>query len=142
MKFLCTIIFLCLATSAFSQTGKMFKGTINSTNKVTLYLQDLEQGTNADRILGVYKYDNQQQYILLNGYVNNKGNIVLVEQASPNFSGVFLGTLKAKEMHGKWISADQAKQYPFQLQEIKVTQSQKELFDKAIAKKGNEFSSY
>ncbi|RZL39306.1 MAG: hypothetical protein EOP00_27875 [Pedobacter sp.] len=142
MKFLSTIIFLCFATSAFSQTGKMFKGTINNTNKVTLYLQNTDQGTHADRILGVYKYDNQQQYILLNGYLNDKGNIVLVEQASPNFSGVFFGTLKANEIKGKWISADQTKTYPFQLQEIKANASQKELFDKAIVNKANEFSNY
>ncbi|TCD12119.1 hypothetical protein EZ449_03625 [Pedobacter frigidisoli] len=141
MKFLCTILILCFAIPAFSQTGKLFKGTINN-SKITLYLQGMDEGTHVDKILGGYKYDSQRQYILLNGYANNKGNIVLVEQASPNFSGVFLGAITGSQIKGKWLSADQTKNYPFQLQVIKATQSQKELFDKAIIKKANEFSGY
>ncbi|RZL51256.1 MAG: hypothetical protein EOP00_00115 [Pedobacter sp.] len=141
MKILITIIFLCLATHVFSQSGKIFKGVINN-SKITLYVQGLDEGTHSDRILGVYKYDNQQQYILLNGYVNNKGNIVLVEQATPNFSGVFFGSINAKRINGKWTSADQKKVYSFQLQEIKATQAQISQFDHAIIKKGNEFSNY
>ncbi|MCH5597474.1 hypothetical protein [Niabella ginsengisoli] len=89
MRTLFIIFLLAAATQTYAQNQRLYKGTINGTLKVTLYLEGLDEGTNADRILGAYIYENQNEYILLNGYRNKDGNIVLVEQATANFSGVF-----------------------------------------------------
>lgn len=109
MRTIFTLLFLTILTQTFGQTGKLYKGTINNTIKITLYLQGLDEGTNADPIIGTYKYDNKKNYILLNGYRNNDGNISLVELSTANFSGTFLGTLAKNCIVGKWISANQKK---------------------------------
>ena len=68
MKTIFTLLLLTILTQTFGQTGKLYKGTINNTIKITLYLQGLDEGTNADPIIGTYKYDNKKNYI----WVKNK----------------------------------------------------------------------
>jgi len=142
MKTIFTLLLLTVITQIFGQTGKLYKGTISNTIKITLYLQGLDEGTNADPIIGTYKYDNKKDYILINGYRNNDGNISLVELATANFSGTFLGTLIENRIVGKWISANQKKNYTFELIEIVATKEQLNNFQKAITEKGNEFRNY
>ena len=137
-----TILLLIFTIQTFGQTGKLYKGTINNNIKITLYLQGLDEGTNADPIIGIYKYDNKKNYILLNGYRNNDGNISLVELSTANFSGTFLGTITKNCIVGKWISANQKKNYSFELKEIVATTEQINNFQKAITEKGNEFRNY
>ena len=77
MKAIFTLLLLTVITQTFGQTGKLYKGTINNTIKITLYLQGFDEGTNADPIIGTYKYDKKNDYILLNGFRNNERNISL-----------------------------------------------------------------
>ena len=137
-----TLLLLTIFTQTFAQTGKLYKGTINNTIKITFYLEGLEEGTNADPIIGTYKYDNKKNYILLNGYRNNEGNISLVELSTANFSGTFLGTLTKNRIAGNWVSANQKKKYTFELTEIAATKEQINNFQKAIMEKGNEFRNH
>nr|WP_199157475.1 hypothetical protein [Pedobacter sp. ASV2] len=142
IRTLFTILILIFFVKANAQTGKLFKGSLNKTTKISLYLQGLNDGTHADPILGAYKYDNQKDYILLNGYKNNNGNIVLVEHATVNFSGTFLGTLNKKQIKGKWISANQKKSFLFEVVETDATKEQLTKFQTAIEAKANEFRNY
>lgn len=142
MKTTFILLLLTIFTQTFGQTGKLYKGTINNSIKITLYLQGLDEGTNADPIIGVYKYDNKKNYILLNGYRNNDGNISLVELSSVNFSGTILGTLTDNRIIGKWISANQKKNYTLELTEIVATKEQLNNFKNAITNKENEFRNY
>ena len=142
IRTLFTFLLLVTFTQVYAQKGKLYKGTINNTLKITLYLEGVEEGTNADPIIGTYKYDNKKDYILLNGYRNNDGNISLVELSTANFSRTFLGSIDKKNISGKWISANQQKNYAFELTEINATKEQIANFQKAITEKGNEFRNY
>lgn len=137
-----TLLFSILLLKASAQTGKLYRGTINKSIKVTLYLQGLDEGTNADPIVGSYKYDNKNSYLLLNGYKNSKGNVVLVEQGSPNFSGVFLGTLLGKIFKGRWVSDDHKKSYSFELVEAVMSSEHAKKFNEAIESKAAQFRNY
>lgn len=142
MKSTLTLLLLAAFLPAFGQQGILFKGTINHTIQVTVYLSGLREGTNADPVLGAYQYEGKDGYLLLNGYHNNAGAMVLVEQASVNFSGVFLGTLRRTQLSGKWISADQRQTYPFSLVEVAATKEQLAPFQRAIKAKAAEFRQY
>lgn len=142
MRTICTLFMLSVVSQTFAQSIRLYKGTINNTFKITLYLQGLDEGTHADPIIGSYKYDSKKDYILLNGYRNNEGNISLVEMSSANFTGTFLGTIEQKRIVGKWISADQKKTYVFELKEIVLSRDQLNNFKKAINDKADEFRNY
>jgi len=142
MRILIIIFLLGLTSKAFSQTGKLFVGTLNNSIKITLYLQELDEGTNADAIIGAYKYNDKNGYLLLNGYRNTNGNIILVEQATPNFSGIFFGLLSGNQISGKWTSANQMSSYPFKITMTKAKNEQLKLFQDAIAVKAQEFRNY
>lgn len=142
MRILIILLVFGLTSQTFAQTGKLFKGTLNNSIKISLYLQGLDEGTNADPIIGAYKYDGQKGYLLLNGYRNKDGNIVLVEQATPNFSGIFFGIVSGSQVSGKWISANQQVSYPFKIVAITANKEQLIQFQDAIAAKANEFRNY
>lgn len=130
------------AAQSFAQNGKLYKGTIGNTLKITFYIENTTTGTYADPIIGAYKYDNQKEYFLLNGYQNHDGNISMVEMATANFSGTFLGTLLKNQLTGKWVSADHKKVLNFDLIEIAATKEQLALFKKNIKQKTDQFSAY
>ncbi len=142
MRTIFTLLFVIILNKTFAQTSRLYKGTINNKIKITLYLEGLDEGINADPVIGSYKYDNNKDYILLNGYRNNEGNISLVELSSVNFTGTFLGTLNKKRIIGKWISANQKKTYAFDLTEIVSTKEQLSNFKKAVTDKASEFRNY
>ncbi|MFC3160791.1 hypothetical protein SAMN05443633_105138 [Chryseobacterium arachidis] len=142
MRTICTLLMLSIFSQTFAQSTRLYKGTINNTFKITLYLQGLDEGTHADPIIGSYKYDSMKDYILLNGYRNNDGNISLVEMSSANFTGTFLGTIDKQRIVGKWVSADQKKTYVFDLKEIALSREQLNNFQKAIKDKADEFRNY
>jgi len=142
MRTLIILLVFGLTSKTLAQTGKVFKGTLNNSIKITLYLQDLEKGTNADPVIGAYKYDNQKGYLLLNGYRNTGGNIILIEQSTPNFSGIFFGLLSVNQISGKWTSANQMLSYPFKIVAIRADKAQIKQFQDAITNKANEFRNY
>ncbi|WP_293789883.1 hypothetical protein [uncultured Pedobacter sp.] len=142
MKMIFAFLFLILPGLTFAQTGKLYRGSINQKIKITLYLEGLNEGTNADPIIGSYKYDKGKGYILLNGHRNNGGDVSLVELPSVNFTGTFLGTLKKNKITGRWISANQKENYLFELTEVAANQAQLSDFKNAILNKASEFRSY
>lgn len=142
MKTIFSLLLLIIFVQISAQTGKLYKGTINGNIKITLYLEGLDEGIYADQISGSYKYDNKKNYILLNGYRNNDGNISLTEFSTPNFTGTFLGTLTENIIVGKWISADLKRTYTFNLTEIVPTKDQLNDFQKAIRDISNDFTKY
>lgn len=142
MKIISAFLLLILPSLTFAQTAKLYKGTINYKIKITFYLDGLDEGTNADPVTGSYKYDKGNGYILLNGHKNNSGNISLVELSSANFTGTFLGTLKKGKITGRWISANQKENYPFELTQVVATQVQLTEFKNAIMNKASEFRNY
>ena len=142
IRTLLTSLFTVFLLQVSAQTGKLYRGTINKSVKVTLYLEGLDNGTNADPIVGSYKYDTKSSYLLLNGYRNNNGNVVLVEHGSANFTGVFLGAFQRKKFLGKWLSDDGKKQYPFELAEVAESGNQIGKFKEAIEVKAAQFRDY
>jgi hypothetical protein len=142
MKIIIAFLILSLPGLTFGQTGKLFKGTINHKIKITFYLEGLNEGTNADPVIGSYQYDKGKGYILLNGHKNNDGDISLIELSSVNFTGTFLGTFKKNKITGRWISANQKEDYPFDLTEVVADHAQLSDFKKAISNKASEFRNY
>ena len=142
LKTLLTLLLFTLFTNAFGQNAKLYKGTIGKSIKITFYLQGLDEGINADPIVGAYKYDNKKDYILINGFRNHKGNVILTEFATPNFSATFLGTMTRNTIVGKWISADQKSTYPFELIQTEAKKEQVDKFKQAINVKATEFRNY
>ena len=59
------ILFAFLTLNGIAQQAKIYEGVINKTIKITMYLQGLDEGTNADPIVGAYKYNNKKSYLLL-----------------------------------------------------------------------------
>lgn len=142
MKIIIAFLLLILPGLTFAQTGKLYKGTINHKIKINFYLEGLNEGTNADPIIGSYQYEKGKGYILLNGHKNNSGDISLVEMSSVNFTGTFLGTLKKNKITGRWISANQKEDFPFELTEVVSNQAQLSDFKHAIMNKASEFRNY
>lgn len=136
------MLLFTLFTNAFGQNEKLYKGTMGKSIKITFYLQGLDEGINADPIVGAYKYDNKKDYILITGFRNNKGNVSLTEFATVNFSGNFLGTMNRNTIVGKWISADQKTSYPFELVQTEAKKEQIEKFKQAMNVKATEFRNY
>ena len=142
MKTIFTILLFTIFNQTFAQTGKLYKGTIDNKFSITFYLENIDEGTYADPIIGAYKYENKKEYSLLNGFKNKDGNISLVELSTANFSGTFLGTLNENIIIGKWISANQNRTFSFDLKEIVATKKQLTEFRNAIERKANEFRNY
>ncbi|WP_313376761.1 hypothetical protein [Chishuiella sp.] len=136
------IFFYISSIPIFGQTGKSYKGTINNSTPITFYVEGINEGTYADQIIGIYKYDNKEDYFLLNGYRNNRGDIVLIEQKTVNFSGIFFGKLFKNKITGRWISSNQKEDYNFDIHEVILSKKQIIELKNAITKKTNEFNNY
>ena len=142
MRTLLLLIVLPFSIYASAQDKRIYAGTVNGNLEITLYLEGLETGTHADAILGAYQYAGKKNFLLLNGYFNNAGNVCLTELATPNFSGVFLGTLVKNKFAGFWTSADGKTRYPFALVQMEALPAEIARFAEAIEKIGAEFHSY
>ena len=142
MRAVFTLLFFAVMGHVCAQDGRLYKGAINKKMNVVFYLEGLDEGTYADPIVGSYRYYNQKNYILLNGYRNNAGNISLVEQSTANFSGTFLGKIIKNKIIGSWISADGKSSYTFELTEVVPAGPQVDKFKNAIKEKADEFRAY
>jgi hypothetical protein len=142
MRIFLFLIALFLSGTACAQDKRLYSGTLNGKLKITVYLEGLETGTHADGILGSYQYAGKEAYLLLSGYSNNDGHICLTEMATPNFSGVFLGTIFKDRITGFWTSADGKKRYPFALVQVKAPPAEIARFEKGMEALGEEFRSY
>lgn len=112
----------------------LYKGYLNETIEISLYLQEQEHpcGGNMTIIDAMYKYSNQKNWLLLSVNTNQqKKNYCLVEN---NFTGVLFLEEAENTLIGNWISPDTKKQYKVSLKKVvtKKTEIEKisETYDK------------
>lgn len=114
----------------------IYKGTLNETIKISLYLNEQEHpcGGNSTILNAMYKYDNQEKWILLSVSTDQqKKNYCMVED---NFSGVLFLEENAISFNGNWISPDTNKQYKVELENVILKFGSE--FDKSIIEKLDE----
>lgn len=95
----------------------LYKGTLNGTIKISLYFNEQKNpcGGNSSILNAMYKYDNQNKWILLNVTTNQqKTNYCLVED---NFSGVLFLKKQENTFSGYWISPNVKKQFKVELED-------------------------
>ncbi|PHR72856.1 MAG: hypothetical protein COA67_03910 [Lutibacter sp.] len=93
----------------------LYKGTLNKTIKISLYINEQVHpcGGNLTVLNVMYKYDNQDKWLLLNVTADMlKKNYCMVED---NFSGVLFLDEDENFLNGYWISPDTKKQYKVEL---------------------------
>lgn len=92
----------------------LYKGTLNSNIKISLYLKEQEHDCGGSTFFyAMYKYENQDKWILLNVTTNQKqNNYCMIER---NFSGVLFLKETSTTLNGKWISPDTSKQFKVEL---------------------------
>lgn len=107
-----------------------YKGTLNSTVKIQLYVNEQEHPCGGDLTLlnVMYKYEDQDKWILL--YVTTDSQKMKYCMVEDNFSGVLFLEKKDTSFHGKWISPDTTKQFSVVLE--------KQILDKTTIEKLDE----
>lgn len=114
----------------------LYKGTLNGTINISLYLNEQEHpcGGNLTILNAMYKYDNQDKWILLNVTTDlQKKNYCMVED---RFTGVLLLEEHADSLIGSWISPDSKKQFKVELESERVKMGIE--FDESIIEKLDE----
>lgn len=97
--------------SAVLKRKIVLKGTINKTIKITMYLNEQEHpcGGSATVLNAMYKYDNQDKWMLLDVTTDaKKQKYCMVEN---NFTGVLFLEENKSHFAGHWLSPDTKKQY-------------------------------
>ncbi len=97
-----------------------YKGTLNGTIKIWLYLNEQEHpcGGNLTILNAMYKYDNQDKWILLDATSDTqKKKYCMVEDG---FSGVLFLEEDNNTLNGNWISPDTKKQFKVILEKLSV----------------------
>lgn len=98
----------------------LYKGMLNGNIKIWLYLYEQEHpcGGNLTILNAMYKYDNQDKWILLNVTRDKqRANYCMVED---NFTGVLFLEEKENSLNGNWISTDTKKQFKVKLEKTKA----------------------
>lgn len=100
--------------------GSLYQGTLNGNIKIWLYLH--EQGSpcggDATVINAMYKYDNQDKWILLSVATDKqKKNYCMVED---NFTGTLFIEKEGKFFKGYWISPDTEKKFKAELEKVSL----------------------
>ena len=96
--------------------SSLYKGTLNGNIKISLYLKESENPCGGDLTFftGMYKYDNQDKWILLDVSTDRaKKNYCMVED---NFSGVLFLEDNEGSFYGHWISPDTKKLFKVELE--------------------------
>ena len=96
--------------------SNLYKGVLNETIKITLYITEHENpcGGEATFFNAMYKYDNQDKWILLDITTDRqKKNYCMVEN---NFTGTLFLNKNKNNFNGYWISPDVTKQYKLELE--------------------------
>jgi ATP-dependent protease HslVU (ClpYQ) ATPase subunit len=95
----------------------LYKGTLNGTIKILLYITEQQNpcGGNLTILNGMYKYENQEKWILLNITLDKqKKNYCMVED---NFTGVLFLEENNDSFTGSWLSKDTKKQFKVELKD-------------------------
>lgn len=110
----------------------LYKGALNGNIKISLYLTAHENpcggGMDAPSYNAMYKYDNQEKWMLLN--VNTdlyRTQFCMVEDW---FTGTLFLTKNGYMLNGKWISPDTKKQFYVELEDQLLDNTLE--FDKAV----------
>ncbi|OUS02829.1 hypothetical protein A9Q86_01915 [Flavobacteriales bacterium 33_180_T64] len=96
--------------------ASLYKGTLNGTTKITLYINEQKHpcGGNRTIINAMYKYDNQKKWILLDVTTDlEKNNYCMVENG---LTGVLLLGKHENTFSGNWISSNSKKQFKVELE--------------------------
>lgn len=94
----------------------LYNGTLDETIKISMYLNEEEHpcGGNLTILNAMYKYDNQDKWILLDVSTDRqKKNYCMVEDG---FSGVLFLEENKGSFKGNWISRDTKKQFKVELE--------------------------
>jgi len=98
----------------------LYKGTLDGTTQIQLYINEQGNpcGGNLTTLSAMYKYDNQNNWILLEVTTDEKKEkYCMVED---NFSGVLFLEENENNFNGNWISPDTQKQLKIELKKINV----------------------
>lgn len=103
----------------------LYKGTLNESTIIWLYLNEQESSCGGDETMihAMYKYDNQDKWLLLDvtqGFKNNK--LCMVEN---NFTGILLLEESGNNLNGNWISPNAKKQFKVELQKVELNKAKK-----------------
>lgn len=93
----------------------LYHGTLNDNVKIKMYLKESKNPCGGDLTFftGMYKYENQDQWILLEISTDRqKKNYCMVEDG---FSGVLFLEETENSLSGKWVSPDTKKQFKVEL---------------------------
>ncbi|NRD20049.1 hypothetical protein HNV08_08310 [Winogradskyella eckloniae] len=96
--------------------SELFKGTLNGNIKISLYLKEQEHPCGGDLTIlnAMYKYNNQDQWILLDVTADKqKKNYCMVEDG---FLGVLFLQNNEGSLYGHWVSPDTEKQFKVELE--------------------------
>ena len=127
----------------FTLKSNLYKGTLNGNIKIWLYLNEQEHPCGGEMTVlnAMYKYDNQDKWILLNVTVDKqKKNYCMVED---NFTGALFLEENENYFNGYWISPDTKKQFKVELEKQKpdktstIEQLNEILFDDLLYNKND-----
>jgi hypothetical protein len=103
--------------------SNLYKGKLNGSIKIWLYLNEQEHPCGGEMTVlnAMYKYDNQDKWILLNVTVDKqKKKYCLVED---NFTGAMFLEENGNYFNGHWISPDAKKQFKVILERLKLDET-------------------
>ncbi len=98
----------------------LYKGTMNESIGISLYLKEQGNpcGGRLTMINGMYKYDTQEKWLLLEVSTDKqKEKYCLVED---NFTGVLFLEENGATFNGSWISPDTKKQFKVELNKTEL----------------------
>ncbi len=109
-----------------------YKGTIDYNINIWFYINEQEHpcGGNKTIINAMYRYDDQDQWILLNVTSDKqKKNFCFVED---NLSGVLFLEKKDNGFIGNWVSPNAHKQFPLELEKVELYDETSERLDEIL----------
>jgi len=110
----------------------LYKGTLNGTIKIRLYLNEQEHPCGGNRTIlnAMYKYDNQEKWLLLDATADKeKKKYCMVED---NFTGVLFLEENGNLLNGNWISPDAKKQFKIELEKVDLDKTTIEKLDEIL----------
>jgi len=109
----------------------LYKGTLNGTIKIRLYLKEQEHPCGGSTYFqGMYKYDKQEKWLLLEVTTDREQEkFCMVEDG---FSGVLFLEKNEGSFHGNWISPDTKQQFKVELKKVNLDETNTEKLDEVL----------
>ena len=118
--------------SSESLKTELYKGTLNETTVIWLYIKEQEHpcGGTLTMIDAMYRYDNQEKWLLLEVTTDKKKqNYCLVED---NFTGVLFLEARKDSFKGNWVSPNTKKQFKVELHKVDLTKEENEKLEETL----------